>query len=80
MGVEEEEIQTKGTDNLVNRIIPQNFPNLERESHPGSGNLQNTKLSGPKKKTPHTHHNNNTQHTEQRKNSESFKREKTSHV
>jgi hypothetical protein len=32
MGVEEgEEIQTKGIDNLFNRIIAENFPNLEKE-------------------------------------------------
>jgi hypothetical protein len=32
MGVEKgEEIQTKGTDDLLNRIIPENFPNLEKE-------------------------------------------------
>jgi hypothetical protein len=81
MGVEgEEKIQTKGTDNLFNRIIAENFPNLKKESHPGTGSLQNTKLSGPKKKHPQTHHNQNTQHTEQRMNSESFKREKTSYI
>jgi hypothetical protein len=35
MGVEErEEIQAKGTDNLVNRIIVENFPNLKKESYP----------------------------------------------
>jgi hypothetical protein len=32
MGVEErEEIQTKGIDNLFNRIIAENFPNLKKE-------------------------------------------------
>jgi uncharacterized coiled-coil protein SlyX len=32
MGVEErKEIQTKGIDNLFNRIIAENFPNLEKE-------------------------------------------------
>jgi hypothetical protein len=40
MGVEErEEIQTKGIDNLCNRIITENFPNLEKESHPCAGSL-----------------------------------------
>jgi hypothetical protein len=34
MGVEEEEIQTKVTDNILNRIIAENFSNLEKESHP----------------------------------------------
>jgi hypothetical protein len=27
-----EEIQTKGTDNLVNTIIAENFPNLKKET------------------------------------------------
>jgi hypothetical protein len=32
MGVKEgEEIQTKGSDNLFNRIIAENFPNLRKE-------------------------------------------------
>jgi hypothetical protein len=53
MGVEEgEEIQSKGIDNLFNRIITEKFPNLEKESHPGAGSLQNTKPTGPKKETP----------------------------
>jgi hypothetical protein len=80
MGVEErEEIQTKGIDNLFNRIIAENFPNLKKELHPGIGSLQNTKPTRPKKKHPQTHHNQNPQHIEQRKNSESGKR-KTSHI
>jgi hypothetical protein len=32
MDVEGEEIQTKGIDNLFNRIIAENFPNLEKET------------------------------------------------
>jgi hypothetical protein len=31
MGVEGEEIQTKGIDNLFNRKIAENFPNSEKE-------------------------------------------------
>jgi hypothetical protein len=44
-----------------------------RKSHPGTGSLQITKPSEPKEKHPQTHHNQNTQHTEQRKNSETAK-------
>jgi hypothetical protein len=62
---EEDKTQTKGIDNLFNRIIAENFPNLKKESYPGAGSLQNTKPSGPKQK----HHNQNTEHKEQRKNS-----------
>jgi hypothetical protein len=52
MCVEGEEIQTKDTDNLFNRITTENFPNLEKKSHPVAGSLQNTKLLGPKEKHP----------------------------
>jgi hypothetical protein len=31
MGVEREELQTKGIDNLFNRIIVENFPNPMKE-------------------------------------------------
>jgi hypothetical protein len=81
MGVEEgEEMETKGIDKLFNRIIAENFPNLKKESHPCIGSLQNIKPSGQKKKHPQTQHKQNNQYTEQRKNSESCKREKTSHL
>jgi hypothetical protein len=30
MGIEEEEVQAKGTDNIFNKIITENFPNLEK--------------------------------------------------
>jgi hypothetical protein len=52
MNVEGEEIQTKGIDKLFSRIIAENFPNIETESHPGAGSLQNTKPTGSKKKQP----------------------------
>jgi esterase/lipase len=31
MGIEEEEVQDKGTYNIFNKIIAENFPNLEKE-------------------------------------------------
>jgi hypothetical protein len=81
MGVKEgEKTQTKGIDHLFNRIIAENFPNLEKESHSDAGSLQNTKPTGPKKKQPQTHHNQNIQHSEQKKNSESCKRKNTSYI
>jgi hypothetical protein len=46
IGIEEgEEIQTKGTDNVFNRIIAENTPNLEKER-------VNIKSSGPKQEHP----------------------------
>jgi hypothetical protein len=31
MGIEEEEVQTKGLENIVNKIIAENFPNLGKD-------------------------------------------------
>jgi hypothetical protein len=31
MGIKEEEVQTKGICNIVNKIIAENFPHLEKE-------------------------------------------------
>jgi hypothetical protein len=52
MGVEEgEETQTKGTGKLLNRIIVENFPNLERESSrfrkPTEHQINSTKKETP---------------------------------
>jgi hypothetical protein len=30
MGIEEEEVQSKGIHNIFNKIITENFPNLEK--------------------------------------------------
>jgi hypothetical protein len=46
MGIEEgEEVQTKGIHNIFNKIIKENFPNLEKTmpAHPGTGSLKDTK-------------------------------------
>jgi chromosome segregation ATPase len=81
MGVEEgEEIQTKGINNLFNRIIAEKFPNLEKESHPGAANLQSIKPSGPKEKHPRHIKINTLSTRTHRKNTENSKREKTSHI
>jgi hypothetical protein len=55
IGIEEgEKIQTKGIDNLFNKIIAGNFPNLKKQSHPSAGSLQNTDIIRTKKETPDT--------------------------
>jgi hypothetical protein len=77
---EREEIQTKGIDNLFNRMIAENFPNLDKESHQVQEAYRMPNQQDQKKKSPKTHHNQNIQHPEQRKNSESCKGEKTSHI
>jgi hypothetical protein len=72
MGVEEgEETQTKGIGNRFNRITTENFPNLEKEKvilMQGAYRTQNHRS-----KKEH-------QYTEQRKNSESCKREKIGQI
>jgi uncharacterized coiled-coil protein SlyX len=77
---EGEEVQIKGIDNLFNRIIAENFLNFKKERVNQVQEAYRTPTDRTKKETPQTHHNQNTQHTEQRKNSESCKREKTSHT
>jgi hypothetical protein len=50
MSIEEgEETQTKSIDNLFNKMITENFPNLEKDR---VIQAHNTKLSGEKKKHP----------------------------
>jgi hypothetical protein len=80
MSVEEgKEIQTKGIDNLFNRIIAENFPDLKRES-PRCRKPTEHKSDRTKKEISQTHHTQNIQHTEKRKNSESSKRGKISYI
>jgi hypothetical protein len=62
-------------DNLLNKIIANNFPNLKKErvlqvqqAYKASNNKDK------RRNTPPTHHNQNTQQTDQRKNSKSYKR------
>jgi hypothetical protein len=66
MGIEEE-IQAKGIENIFNKIIAENFPNLEgrkRGGHPGTGGFQNTKQPRLEKKHHQTYYNQNTKYTE----------------
>jgi hypothetical protein len=80
MGIEEgEETQTKGIDNLLNRAIAENFPNLKKQRVIQVQEPYRTLNCQTKKETP-PDYNQSTQHTEQRKNTESCKREKTSHI
>jgi hypothetical protein len=37
------QVQAKGISNIFNKIIAENFPNLEKRTHSGTGSLQNTK-------------------------------------
>jgi hypothetical protein len=81
IGLEEgEQIQTNSIDDLLNNSSWEFPQSWEREGHPDLGSLQNTKPSGPQKIHTQTYHNQKTQYIEQRKNSESCKKEKSGHV
>jgi hypothetical protein len=43
MGIEGEEVQAKLMSNIFNKIITENFPNVEKCAHSGTGRLKNTK-------------------------------------
>jgi phage protein U len=75
MGVEEgEKIQTKGIDKLFSRIIAENFHNLEKKRVIQVQETYRTLNYQDQKRNTSTHHNQNTHYMEQRKNSESCKR------
>jgi hypothetical protein len=79
LGIEEGvEKQTKGIDNLFDRKIAEKFPNLKRviqvQEVYRTSNHQN-----PKRNTPR-HIIIKTLTTENKENTESYKREKTSHI
>ena len=42
IGVPEEEGKEKGVEGLFEQIIAENFPNLEKETHPNSGGTENS--------------------------------------
>jgi hypothetical protein len=80
MGINEKQIQTHRTDNLLNNIIAENSLNLEKERDIQLQEVYRTPTVEPEKKHSQIYHNQNSQYTEQRKNTESCKREKTCHI
>jgi hypothetical protein len=84
MGVEGEKIQTKGIDSQFNKIISENILNLDREASRCRTISQHQTVRAKKETLPDRSlqktKQNKTQHIEQRKNTESCKREKTSHI
>jgi hypothetical protein len=75
--------KTKSIDNLVNKIIAENFPNLEKEMEIQvqevyrTPNHQNQTRNTPRH-IKYIQTNKNTQYAEERKNIENCKSEKTS--
>jgi hypothetical protein len=79
MGIEEEEVQTKGIHNIFNKIITENFPNLEKTMtirvQGASRTPDLTKIE-----LPHEILSLNNKHRQQRKNIEGYKREKANNI
>jgi hypothetical protein len=82
MGIEEgEEIQTKGIDNLFNKIIVENFPNLKKEWVTQVQEAYRTQNHQDHKENTPRHIIIKTLNTQnKRKNTKSCKREKISHI
>ena len=40
---ERKETQVKGTENIFNKIIEENFPNLKKDAYRSTRDMQNTK-------------------------------------
>lgn len=74
IGIEEgEETQVSGTENILNKIIEENSPNLKKEVLIKTQEAYRTPNRQDKKKSPTTHNNQNTKHTEHRKDIKSCK-------
>lgn len=43
MGIKEEEYHSEDIENIFNKVIEENFSNLERVAHPSITSLQNVK-------------------------------------
>ncbi|ERE73592.1 Transposase, L1 containing protein [Cricetulus griseus] len=65
IGEEEgEETLLKGTENIFNKIIEENFPNLQKDMPMKVQEAYRTPKSGPQKEVAPTHNNQNTKSTE----------------
>ena len=65
IGVEEtEDLQLKGPENIFNKIIEENFPNLKKDIPMKVQEAYRTPNKLNKKKVPSPYNNQNTKHTE----------------
>ena len=74
-GIPEGEEEEQGRENLFEKVIMENFPNLMRESHTNPGNTESSKQEEPKEAHCKTHHNYNGKIPRQRKNPKGSKGE-----
>ena len=58
IGISEGEEEEQGIENLFEKVMMENFPNLEeRKSHPNPGNTESPNQEDPKEAHCKTHHN-----------------------
>ena len=57
MGVPEGEESEQEIENLFEKIMMENFPNLEENRHTSPGSTENPKQEEPKEAHAKTHHN-----------------------
>ena len=57
IGIPEGEAEEQGIENLFEKVMMENFPNLRRESVTHPGNTESPKQEEPKEAHYKTHHN-----------------------
>jgi hypothetical protein len=81
IGIEKKkEFQLKGTVNIFNKVIEENFPSLKKEMPMNIQGAYRTPNSLEKKKFLLSHNNQNTKCTKQRKNIKSSKGKRTGNI
>ena len=78
IGIPEGEEQ--GIENLFEKVMMENFPNLMRESHTNPGNTERSNQEEPKEAHFKTHHNQNGKIPRQRENLKGIKGETGSNI
>jgi hypothetical protein len=73
IGVEKEDPKFKGPENIFNKIIEENFPNLKKEMPINLQEAYTTPNRQDEKKILPPYSNQNTKYMEQRKNFKSYK-------
>ena len=59
IGIPEGEEREKGTENVFEEIMAENFPNLNKETHPDRGSIEGPEQDKPKHTYTKTYYNKN---------------------
>ena len=57
IGIPEREEEDQGIENLIEKVMRENFPNLKRKSHTNTGNTKSPNQEETKEAHFKTHHN-----------------------